>query len=235
MSRRFDPDDPELMERPQPVSPALVQDLANLRGLNRWFGAWRLMRKLLGPELRGGGVVRIADLCSGSGDLPRFMVALGRRYGTEVLVEAVEAHPATWEIGRKFCQDEPGITFVQADVRTWEPAVPPDWIVCSLALHHFTEADAVRILGRMHDFAGKGMLLADLERTWWATAGIDVASLFYREPMTVEDMRRSARAAFSRKELQALAVQAGWPTPVPERFWYGRQALLGRKVKAKVS
>jgi SAM-dependent methyltransferase len=233
MRRRFDPDDPELMDRPQPVSPALERDLANLRGLNRWFGAARIVRKLLGPELRGGGVIRIADLCSGSGDLPRLMVELGRRHGTEVLVEAVEAHPATWSIGKKFCQDEPGITFVQADVRTWEPALTPDWIVCSLALHHFTEADAVRILTGMRRFAARGMLVADLERTWWAAAGIYAASGCYREPMTREDMRRSARAAFSRDELRALAAQAGWPSPKPERFWYGRQALWARNPRGR--
>ena len=225
MRRRFDPDDPELMDRPQPVSPALERDLANLRGLNRWFGAWRIVRKVLGPVLRQGGTVRIADLCSGSGDLPRLMVELGRRHGTEVLVEAVEGHPATWEIGRRFCQDDAGIAFIQADARTWNPAEPPDWIVCSLALHHFTEADAVAILTRMRHLAGCGVLVADLERSWWATAGIYAASVFYREPMTVEDMRRSALAAFSLGELRKMTVAADWRNTRQERFWYGRQAV----------
>lgn len=225
MLRRFDPDDPELMDRPQPVSPALERDLANLRGLNKWFGAWRIVRKVLGPALRQGGTLRMADLCSGSGDLPRLMVELGRRHGTEVRVEAVEGHPATWEIGRKFCQDEPGIVFIKADARTWEPVEPPDWIVCSLALHHFTEADAVVILTRMRLLAKCGVLIADLERSWWATAGIYVASIFYREPMTVEDMRRSALAAFSWKDLSRITAAAGWQGIRHERFWYGRQAV----------
>ncbi len=225
MSRCFDPNDPELMDRPQPVSVALERDLANLRGLNRWFGAGRIVRKVLGPALRGGGRLRIADWCAGSGDLPLLMVELGRRHGTEVLVEAVEGHPATCEIGRKFCQAEPAVSFIHADVRTWEPVEPPDWIVCSLALHHFTEADALLLLTRMRKFARAGVLVADLERSWWATAGIDAASFFYREPMTVEDMRRSARAAFSWQELRNLVVAAGWEQPQQERFWYGRQAV----------
>ena len=224
MPRRFDPDDPELMDRPQPVSLALELDLANLRGLNRWFGAWRIVKKVMGPTLRLGGTVKIVDLCSGSGDLPRLMVELGRKHGTNVQVEAVEGHPATWEIGRQFCQSEPGITFTHADVRTWEPAERPDWVVCSLALHHFTESDAVTILAKMHRLARHGVLVADLERFWWATVGIYTASVFYREPMTVEDMRRSALAAFSWQELQAMTAAAGWPAGNHERFWYGRQA-----------
>jgi ubiquinone/menaquinone biosynthesis C-methylase UbiE len=225
MPRRFDPDDPELMDRPQPVSPALERDLENLRGLNRWFGAWRIVRRVLGPVLRQGGSVRIADLCAGSGDLPRLMVELGRQSGTVVQVEAVEGHPATWAIGSTYCQAEPGITFVEADVRRWEPAKRPDWIVCSLALHHFTEEDAVAILTKMRRLARKGVLIADLERAWWATAGIYLASFFYREPMTVEDMRRSALAAFSRQELAAMSAAAGWTNTNHERFWYGRQAV----------
>lgn len=225
MSRRFDPDDPELMDRPQPVSPALERDLANLRGLNRWFGAWRIVRKVLGPVLPGAGPLKMADLCSGSGDLPRLMVELGKQQGREVLVDAVEGHPATWEIGRRFCADESGISFIHADVRTWEPAEPPDWIVCSLALHHFTEKDAVAVLTRMHRLAKCGLLLTDLERCWWATAGIYAASIFYREPMTVEDMRRSALAAFSWQELRQMTLAAGWQNIRQERFWYGRQAV----------
>lgn len=225
MRRRFDPDNPELMDRPQPVSPALERDLANLRGLNRWFGAWNIVRKVLGPQMRQRGRLRIADWCAGSGDLPRLMVELGRKKGTEVLVEAVEGHPATWEIGRRFCRDEPLVSFIHADVRTWEPAEPPDWIVCSLALHHFTESDAVAILTRMLRLAKCGVLIADLERSWWATAGIYIASIFYREPMTVEDMRRSALAAFSWRELREMTTAAGWLNVRRERFWYGRQAM----------
>ncbi len=216
------------MDRPQPVSPALERDLANLRGLNRWFGAWRIVERMLGPELRAGGELRVADLCAGSGDLPQLMVRLGKKHGTAVRVEAVEGHPATCAIGREFCQDIPEIEFVQADVRTWEPAVRPDWVVCSLALHHFTEADAVVILRRMREVARRGVLVADLERAWWAAGGIYAASLFYREPMTVEDMRRSARAAFSWQEMGALVREAGWRNPVQERFWYGRQSIRAR-------
>jgi len=234
MLRRFDPDDPELMDRPQPVSPALRRDLENLRGLNRWFGAWRIVRKVLGPAMRQGGIVKIADLCSGSGDLPRLMVELGRQGGTEAIVEAVEGHPATWQIGKEYCQHEAGITFIHEDVRTWEPAAPPDWIVCSLALHHFTGADALAILAKMHQLAKRGVLVADLERSWWATAGIYAASLFYREAMTVEDMRRSARAAFSWQELKWMTIASGWQNPQHERFWYGRQALWCIKPSAKL-
>lgn len=231
MLRQFDPANPELMDRPQPVSPALERDLANLRHLNRWFGAHRILQHVLDPALRGGTeLFHIADFCSGSGDLPCEIVALGKRHGVRVKVEAVEAHPATSAIGREFCREIPDIHFVQADVREWEPSgAPPDWIVCSLALHHFTEADALVILKNMWRHARRGVLLADLERCRWAAAGIYAASVFYREPMTREDMRRSALAAFSFQELRELTVRAGWEALHHRRFFYGRQAVWAVK------
>ena len=76
----------------------------------------------------------------------------------------------------------------------------------------------------MHRLARHGVLVADLERSWWASVGIYTASVFYRERMTVEDMRRSALAAFSWQELQAMTTAAGWPEGNHKRFWYGRQA-----------
>lgn len=229
MPRRFDPDDPECMDRPQPVSPALERDLANLRGLNQWFGARRILGRVLAPVLRSGATVRIADLCTGSGDLPAFLVREGRKYGTRVAVEAVEGHPATFEIGRNFCRNEPSIQFVHNNVLEWEPAQQPDWVICSLALHHFTETDALSLLKKMHAVASAGVLVADLERCWWSTAGIHAASWFYREPMTVEDMRRSAAAAFSSREFQSLACGAGWKPIRYGRFFFGRQAVWSFK------
>ena len=237
MQRRFDPLDPELMDRPQPVSAALERDLANLRLLNRWFGAWRIIKRVLRPAVARGGLVRIADWCAGSGDLPLLMVQLGAGGSAEpgpagaakVCVDAVEGHPATFAIGQQFCAGEPNISFIHADVRTWVPDERPDWIVCSLALHHFTESDAVLILSRMWTLAKCGVLVADLERAWWAAAGVDAASLFFREPMTVEDMRRSARAAFSKAELHRMVTAAGWLDFQHQRFWYGRQAAWAVK------
>ena len=224
LERRFDPEDPELMDRPQPVSAALEKDLENLRGLNRWFGAWRIIRHWLGPRLERGRALRIVDLCTGSGDLPILMVEMARAAGCRLVVDAVDAHPATLEIARRHCEAWPEIRLHAGDARTWEGEERPDYVVCSLALHHFTEADAGVILGRMREMGGRGMMVADLERAWWAVAGVWAASCFYREPMTVEDARRSAVAAFSRGEMLGMLRGAGWDGLKGGRFFYGRQA-----------
>jgi len=79
VKRQFDPALPELMDRPQPVTPELERDLANLRSFNRWFGSHRLVRRFLQRWLRPNGTARILDVATGSGDIPRLIVDHARR------------------------------------------------------------------------------------------------------------------------------------------------------------
>src|SRR4029077_229506 len=74
--RQFDPAEPELMDRPQPVSVELEHDLRNLRQLNRWFGSHRLVLHFLRRWIKPGQRTRIVDLATGSGDIPRLIVDL---------------------------------------------------------------------------------------------------------------------------------------------------------------
>src|SRR5947207_2273030 len=80
MKRRFDPAHLELMDRPQPVSGELERDLRNLRQLNRYFGSHavvlRFLRRWIGP----GAHLRIVDLATGSGDIPRLIVDVSRKF-----------------------------------------------------------------------------------------------------------------------------------------------------------
>jgi hypothetical protein len=98
MSRAFDPNDPELMDRPQPVSAELEADLLNLVSLNRYFGSHRLVRKFLELWLNPGRCYRVLDLCTGSGDLPRIMVDWARAREIILRIDAVDASEASLEI-----------------------------------------------------------------------------------------------------------------------------------------
>src|SRR6476620_10262928 len=86
VKRRFDPAEPELMDRPQPVTPELTSDLRNLRELNRYFGSYRLVEYFLRRWLTPGSRLRIADLATGSGDIPRLIVDYARRINAAVTI-----------------------------------------------------------------------------------------------------------------------------------------------------
>ncbi len=226
MKRAFDPHEPELMDRPQPVTPELEADLRNLVSLNRWFGSHRLLRKFLEVWLARGHRYRVLDLATGAGDLPRHLADWARRRGIAVQIDAVDANPSTLEIARGLSGNFPEITYLRDNALTYAPAETYDLVCCSLALHHFSEADAVRLLRHCRELSHRFTLVADLERSPATLLGIRALTTFlYREPMTRADALASARRAFSFAEFRALAENAGWTDFGHTRFLFCRQAL----------
>jgi ubiquinone/menaquinone biosynthesis C-methylase UbiE len=226
MKRQFDPAMPELMDRPQPVSSELERDLANLRSLNSRFGSHRLVRHFLRRWLKPNTSVRMLDLATGSGDIPRLVVCLARGKNVRIQIDAIDQQSSTVEIARKLSCNYPEITFAAADLFEWKPPEFYEIVLCSLALHHFSEDDAVRVLRKCREVSRGAVLVADLRRARWLSMAVHfVTAMFYREQMTKIDARLSAARAFSFGELRNLAERAGWARFHQRRFAIGRQAI----------
>lgn len=226
MKRAFDEQQPELMDLSQPVTPELEKDLANLVALNRHFGSHRLVRVFLRAWLRSGRAYRVLDLATGAGDIPRLITDWCRARDISVAIDAVDANAATLEIARAQGAAYSEITWLQADALTFDPGHTYDLVCCSLALHHFSEANAAHLLHRCHALSHRLIMVADLERSWLTSASVWlVTALLYRDPMTRYDGRLSARRAFSFRELCELAVAAGWEGFEQCRFLPCRQAI----------
>jgi 2-polyprenyl-3-methyl-5-hydroxy-6-metoxy-1,4-benzoquinol methylase len=226
MKRKFDPAEPELMDRPQPVSAELERDLQNLRQLNRFFGSYRLVRRFLRRWVKPGDRLRIADLATGSGDIPRLVVDYARSIGATVKVDAVDQQSSTLEIASRLSVDYPEISFVESNILEWQPPEPCDIVLCSLALHHFSEEDAVRLLRRARQLSRKYVLVSDLRRGYLVKIGVYLlTTLIFREPMTRYDAKVSAERAFSFREMRDLAGQADWTDFSHGKFAFGRQAI----------
>jgi len=234
MKRKFDPAELELMDRPQPVSSELERDLKNLRSLDRWFGSYSLVRHFLQRWIKPDSRLRVADLATGSGDLPRLIVDFARQAGAQVQVDALDQQSATLEIAKRLSGDYPEISFIETDVLKWNPTENYDLVLNSLALHHFSEDDAVRLLRRCRELSRKFVLVTDLRRGWLATAGVYfLTTLVFREPMTKYDARLSAARAFSFSEMQQLARRAGWKNFWHSHFRFARQAIWLQKAGAE--
>ncbi len=226
-AREFDPARPELMDRPQPVTRELEVDLANLVGINRHFGSHRLVRGFLRRWWRPGDSYRVLDLCTASGDIPRLMVDWARAHEVRLQIEAVDYQASTLEIARRLSTDYPEIAYREGDaLGLADGAGEYDFVFCSLALHHFAEEDALRLLRRIRALARRAALIADLERSRLAQVGVWLmTAILYRAPMTKADARVSVRRAFSYREFGALARRAGWEKFSQRRFPVARQAI----------
>ncbi len=226
MKRSFDPAVLEMMDRPQPVSAELERDLERIRQLNRFFGSYRLVRHFAQRWIKLGARMRIVDLATGSGDIPRLIVDFARRIGAQVEIEAIDRQAATLEIARKLSAGYPEISYRGANILEWNPIKPYDIVLCTLALHHFSNEDAVRLLRRCRGLSRRFVLVSDLRRGFLLKAGVYLlTALIFRERMTRYDARLSAARAFSFSEMRALAVRAGWQNFGHQKFRFARQAI----------
>jgi SAM-dependent methyltransferase len=226
MKRQFNPAELELMDRPQPVSAELESDLENIRELNRWFGSYALISLFLGRWIKPGSRMRIVDLATGSGDIPRLIAEYGRKVGAELQIDALDRQSATLEIAKKLSVRYPEISFVEGDVLERQPVESYDIVFCTMALHHFSEDDAVKLLQRCRELSRQFVLVSDLRRGWLATIGVHLLTVtVFREPMTKYDARLSAARAFSFPEMNQLARRAGWTNLGHKDFPFARQAI----------
>jgi SAM-dependent methyltransferase len=226
MKRSFDPSVLEMMDRPQPLSAELERDLERIRQLNRWFGSYRLVLSFVRRWIKRGAPTRIVDLGTGSGDIPRLIADYSRRIGVQVEIDAVDRQPATLEIARKLSADYPEISCHEANILEWHSGECYDIVLCTLALHHFSDEDAVSLLRQSRELSRRFVLVSDLRRGFFLQAGVYLlTALIFREPMTRYDARLSAVRAFSFSEMRDLAQRAGWDHFDHKKFRFARQAI----------
>jgi 2-polyprenyl-3-methyl-5-hydroxy-6-metoxy-1,4-benzoquinol methylase len=226
MNRRFDPADPEWMDRPQSVSVELLSDLRNLRSLNRYFGSYRLIRYFLQRWITRNDNLRILDLATGSGDIPRLVVEFAREAGAEVEIDAVDFQASTIEIARHLSLGFPEIHYHCANIHHFGDEHSFDIVLFSLALHHFSSDQAVGLLRRCRRLSRGKVLVADLRRSRLAKLGVNLlTATVFREAMTRNDARASVDRSFSFRELDDLAREAGWHEYGHRRFRFARQAI----------
>lgn len=214
------------MDRPQPVSAELISDLRNLRALNRYFGSYRLVRHFLRRWIQPNDTLRVLDLATGSGDIPRLAVEFARKRGARLTIDAVDLQPATLAVAQELSAGFPEIRYHCADIHGFGGEESYDIVLFSLALHHFSADEAIRLMRRSRQLSRGNVLVADLRRGWLAKLGIDLlTTFFFREPMTRNDARVSIERAFSFRELDELARAAGWRDFGHRRFRFARQAI----------
>jgi len=215
-----------MMDRPQPVSSELERDLQRLRQLNRWFGSYRLVLDFMRRWITPGARMRIVDLATGSGDIPRLVIDFARKSGAHVEIDALDRQPATLEIARTLSSRYQEISYHEANILEWNGIQDYDVALCSLVLHHFSDEDAVNVLRRCRELSKTFVLVSDLRRGFFLRVGVHLlTAAIFREPMTRFDARLSSERAFSFSEMRRLAIRAGWKNFGHKKFRFARQAI----------
>lgn len=198
------------LEHPHPLSPSPT------RGGEVYDAAFPspFTERASGGEAAGDGpVATVADLGTGSADLPVILARWARRRGHRLSVLAVD-----WA-GRNLCAAQthaaawPEIRLLRADAsRLPLPPQSVDYVISSLFLHHFSPEEAVRMLRSAFACARRGLIMSDVVRGWLPLAAFWLAQpIFARHELTRRDGMLSVRRGYTPAELIALADAAGLP------------------------
>lgn len=207
----------ELLDLPGIETRLLIENLADLRAVNRWLGGtWMILRALqrVTRDLPAGAPIRILDLATGSADVPQAILAWAAQRGLNVQVFATDKSSQILQIGRARGVDA---AFAALDgCHLPFPDRSFEIVMCSLALHHLEPPAAVRMLAEMRRTAHHAVIVNDLVRHWptyWVAALL--GRLFSRNPLTRHDGPLSVLRAYTTAEMRALAEAA---LLVPVRF-----------------
>lgn len=222
----------EIMDDHEP-EPAVVDRVYRfLAMVNRRFGGSRATIDRFEVFSRGwrpGERIEILDLATGAADVPRALVAWGRRRGFDVRVTAMDLSGSALDYARRAAPPDERLRLLRADVTQpfcREQAF--DYVTSALFFHHLTDAQVVETLRLAGRLARRGIVVNDLVRsrqawllTWLLTWPF--------HPILHHDGPLSIRRALTPDEIVRLAAEAGLPWLTIERHFGERMTLAGER------
>lgn len=202
-------DVPELLDIGEGSLEDVRASLRDLERISRYLGGTFAVTRHLYPRLRKLKAAVIADIGTGSADLPAQIVRWAGRQGIDLRVLALDFSARNLDIARSNAY--PAINLIQADANHLPFARSQvDYVISSLFLHHLPPESVVALLRESYARARCGIIMSDLERGWMTLAGFKlVQPLFARSYITRNDAAASVRRGYTPAELQAMARDAG--------------------------
>lgn len=209
----------------------LAANLRDIRRVNKLLGGTSTtLRHVPGllHRLPPRQTATVLDLATGSADIPIALHDWANRQIRPLEITASDYSDEILDVARAQIGSRT-IALVKHDAR----AVPlPDHsfdiVLCSLSLHHFSPADAVRVLGEMRRLSRVGFVLNDLRRgrlgygAAWAAVRMTT-----RNRLTQHDAPLSVMRAYTPDELRELLREAGVSNArITNHLWFRMAAVV---------
>ncbi len=206
----------EILDDPHVDDAVRARSLADVARSNSIFGGSRAVQAELATVM--GGIhnrnVSLLDIGTGIGDIPALAARWWRARGVTISTFGVDISPGLLREAR----DE-GLIPVCADALALPIASKSvDIVICSQTLHHFESRDAIAVLRELDRVARVRVIVSDIRRSWFAAAGIWLASYPLRfHPVSRHDGVVSVLRGFTPAELGQLVSKAADQHPVSRR------------------
>ncbi|MBI1318695.1 MAG: methyltransferase domain-containing protein [Candidatus Hydrogenedens sp.] len=226
--------DPELMDEPGLAESDHFAALTGLGRINLLSLASLGFRRPLLEMARGHKPerpLRVLDVACGGGGTSIWVARLARRANAAIEVTGLDISAQALRFAAREAESKRvKVIWMQRDVLANGLPEGFDVILCSLFLHHLTEAQATALLGEMFKRARRGVLVNDLVRSkaglWLARLVPPIVSRSY---VVHVDAVLSARSAFTMQEIRQMANAVGMHTAQLGRRWPERFMLDWRR------
>lgn len=218
---------PEIMDTPGLDRAEHEGALRGLGRINLFSRSVSILWKPIARNARAypGRKLRVLDLASGGGDVARGLARRAKAAGLPVEVHGADLSEQAINFASERAQSEGlNVRFFALDAITDTLPTDYDVLTCTLFLHHLSNEDASKLLGKMAASARKMVLVDDLIRSQLGyTLAWTGCRLLSRSKMVHHDGPASVLSAFQVKEVRAMAEAEGLSgatirTHWPERF-----------------
>lgn len=208
----------EHLDDPAADGALAIRSLADVRQANRYFGGTRAvlsgLRPLFDAHAGRAEPLTLLDVGTGAGDIPAAARNLAAARAVRLQTVGLERTLPIARAAAPAC----GVPVSGDALRLPFPDGAFDVVTCSQVLHHFVDDEAARVLREMNRVARRLVVIGDLRRSWFAAAGIWLASWpLAFHPVSRHDGVVSVMRGYSTDELGALVRSATGAGPLVRR------------------
>lgn len=212
-------DEPELIDDESQPYADFRASMTDVQRANRYLGGTSVVAQTAGDWLRKRKAVfngtpapvTFLDVATGSGDLPKAILRLARRESVPARVIGLDFSVPILRFAKEEVGAEPDLRLVRGTAfRLPFKDASIDYVLCSLAFHHFGFERSVAALREMERVARRGWLVNDLRRArsaWYLFRAVSVIARMNR--LTQHDGPASILRAYSLSEYRAMPAALG--------------------------
>jgi ubiquinone/menaquinone biosynthesis C-methylase UbiE len=222
----------ELLDLGEGTDEDVARNLADLRRINRFLGGRRVVLEALAAIVADAGLQELSllDAGTGSADIPGAVADWCRARGIVSNITALDLSDRNLRIARLRLGINEEVQLVRGDSMSLPFAdCSVDVVTASLFLHHFEDADVVRLLADFARVARRAVIVNDLIRNlvpyWFARLTGPLLATSY---LTRFDGPASVLRGFTVREMAGLAERAGLQQVRLRRRFPYRLALVAR-------
>lgn len=232
MLRLLTPDrlyEEELLDAGAGTDDDVLDNLTDLRRINRYLGGARAIVRTLSPRIKSDSTKAwsLLDVGIGSADIPLAVADQFRSRGIELSITGIDLSDRILRLLRDRLNIDSRMSLVRGDALSLPFADNSfDFVTASLFLHHFREDDAVRLLREFARVAKRSVIINDLVRDlvpYYFTRL--TGPLLAKSYLTRNDAPVSVLRGFTAQELNRLARKAELSEYKIRRFFPYRLVL----------